>query len=111
MSTTTQPTFDEVLTAVATDWRPSRVESREAVRQAVMAAAREHGGRVTAATIRPHLPAWCNPHSIGAAINAFRLAGWLVRTGWAPNDGSKSRNAAKQSPVYRLTGVIPKETT
>lgn len=23
---------------------------------------------------------------------------------------SKSRNAAKQSPVYRLTGVIPKET-
>jgi len=108
VSAAVQDTFEAVLAAVATDWRPSRVESREAVRQAVMAAAREHGGRVTAATIRPHLPTWVNPASIGAAINAYRLAGWLIRTGWAPN-GGPSRNAAKQSPVYRVTGAIPKE--
>ncbi|WP_372595603.1 hypothetical protein [Actinotalea sp.] len=110
MTAPTQDTFDAVLGAIATDWRPSRVDSREAVRQAVMTAAREHHGQVTAATVRPHLPAWVNPASIGAAINAFRLGGYLIRTGWAPN-GGPSRNGAKRSPVYRLTRVIPKETT
>lgn len=42
--------FDEI-DAVATDWRPSRVESREAVRVAIMRAANEHGGLVHAADV------------------------------------------------------------
>lgn len=106
-----QDTFEEVLHVVATDWRPSRVESREAVRKAVMAAAREHGGRVHAATVREHLPTWVASAQIGAVILRLVRRGYLVETGkYAPNGKrGKARNAAKQSRIRRLVRPIPPE--
>ena len=110
MSGAVQDTFDAVLSAVAHDVSiPNKAASREAVRVAIMTAAREHGGRVTAATIRPHLPTWCAPEQIGSVMNALRLAGYLVHLSWAPNGGTGSRNGAKPSHVWRVTGAIPAE--
>ena len=40
-------------------------------------------------------------------MNVLRLAGYLVHTSWAPNGGTGSRNAAKPSHVWRVTGAIP----
>lgn len=101
--------FDEI-DAVATDWRPSRVESREAVRQAIMRAAREHGGLVHAADVRPLLPVWVNPSQIGAVTCRLVRAGYLTPTGrFRPNGGEGSRNRTKRSEVRRLARPIPKE--
>lgn len=111
MTAAVQDTFDEVLGAVFTDQStPIKRDSREAVRRAVMRAARKHGGRVTAATIRPFLPRWVVSAQIGSTIRALELAGYLVHTGaYAPNGDAGSRNASKRSPVYRLTDDIPKQ--
>jgi len=108
MTAPTQDTFDEVLGAVADDWRPSREESREAIRKAVHAAAAANGQRVTAATIRPHLPPWVATEQIGAVMWRLQSRGYLTRTTrYAPNGkGGKARNSAKRSPVYRLERPI-----
>ena len=101
--------FDEI-DAVANDWRPSRVESREAVRVAIMRAANEHGGLVHIADVRPLLPSWVNPSQIGAVICRLVRAGYLTPTGrFRPNGQRQSRNSQKRSEVRRLARPIPKE--
>ena len=110
MTTAVQPTIDDFLEIVATDWRPSRVESREAIRKAVLAAASERHGLVHIAAVRRHLPPWVVPAQIGAVMNRLVRRGFLVETGrWEPNGDDTSRNGSKPSPVRRLTGVIPPE--
>lgn len=105
----TQPALDEI-DAVARDWRPSRVESREAIRQAVMRAAAEHRGLVHIADVRPLLPSWCNPAQIGAALCAWVRQGYLKPTGrYRDNGGTGSRNGAKPAEVRRLVRPIPRE--
>ncbi len=101
--------FDEI-DAVATDWRPSRVESREAVRVAIMRAANEHRGLVHAADVRELLPPWVNPSQVGAVTCRLVRAGYLVRTGrFRPNGQEASRNRTKRSEVRRLARPIPEE--
>ncbi|MDA8438590.1 MAG: hypothetical protein M0Z51_06995 [Propionibacterium sp.] len=98
------------LSAVFTDWRPSRVESREAIRKAVMRAASDHRGLVHAATVRENLPAWVTPQQIGAAICAWVRMGYLAPTGrYRPNGQTDSRNRTKASEIRRLLKPIPPE--
>jgi len=108
MTAPVQDTFEDVLTAVADDWRPSREESREAIRVAVLAAAAEHDGRVTAATIRPHLPTWCATEQIGAVMWRLARRGYITRTGGytANGKGGRARNSGKRSPIYRVVRPI-----
>lgn len=103
----TQPTFDAIDVAVR-DWRPSRVESREAIRLAVLRAAEQHGGRVHIADVREHLPSWVNPNQIGAYLCALVRTGHLVPTGhYRPNAGTAARNGSKPAEVRRLVRAIP----
>ena len=107
MSTT--PLFDEI-DLTAADWRPSRVESREAVRKAVLRTAAAHGGLVHIADMRPLLPSYVNPQQIGSAICAWVRQGYLVGTShYRPNAGTGSRNASKPAEVRRLVRPIPPE--
>lgn len=101
--------FDEI-DAVATDWRPSRVESRDAVRVAIMRAASEHGGLVHIADVRPLLPTWVNPAQVGAVICRLVRSGYLTPTGrFRPNGETGSRNRTKRAEIRRLARPIPKE--
>lgn len=106
---TEPPLFDE-LDVVARDWRPSRVESREAIRQAVMRAAADHRGLVHIADVRPLLPSWRNPAQIGAVLCAWVRQGYLTPTGrYRPNGDGASRNRSKPAEVRRLARPIPPE--
>ncbi len=111
MTTAVQDAFDTVLAAVADDRRSNSSNSREAVRVAVNAAARAHGQRVTAATIRPYLPSWVATPQIGSTVNRLRSRGYLVKTGkyTANGKGGDARNQGKRSPIYKVTGHIPRE--
>lgn len=106
MATPVQDVLDEM----ATDWRPSADQARRAVRRAVVAAAREDGGLVHAATVRRHLPAGVPHRFIGATICVLVRTGYLVPTGRrrALGDGT-TRNATKVAEVRRLVRVIPVE--
>lgn len=104
---------DTVLAAIHADWRPSQVESREAIRRAVMQVAAEHRGEVHVSWVRPLLPSWVNPAQIGASLRIWSMAGFLVATGrYLPNGDPSpdARNASKPAPVKRLTQPIPRET-
>ena len=97
-----------ILNAVADDWRPSRVDSREAIRQAINEAARIQGWRITPADLRPYYPAWINPNQVGPCLRRLRLRGHLVLISHNARYGSKG-NGDKPAPVYRVNGVIPRE--
>lgn len=107
MTAAVQDTLDVVLDAVHTDWRPSRVESREAIRQAVMRAAGEHSGLVHIAGVRPYLPAWVVPEQIGSSLNALVRTGYLRPTGRYRPCGGTSGNASRLAEVRRLMRPIP----
>jgi len=101
--------FDEI-DVVARDWRPSRVESRQAVREAIMRTAAEHGGLVSADRVREHLPSWVNPAQVGAVTCSLVRAGYLTPTGRYRDNGNRaSRNGTKRTQVRRLTRPIPPE--
>lgn len=109
MSTPVQDTLD-VLDAVASDWRPSRVEARRAIREAIHRAAQDNRGLVHIAQVRPHLPEWIDPHQVGALLSALTRKGYLIPTGrYRPNGDPKSGNAAKPAEVRRLSRYIPME--
>lgn len=96
------------LDIVASDWRPSRVESRDAICRAVMVAAGEHSGLVHIEAVRRHLPPWVNPQQIGATICALVRQGYLRPTGrYRPNGLGASRNRTKPAEVRRLVKPIP----
>lgn len=99
-----------VVEAVSDDWRPTRVESREAIRLAVLKAAEDRHGLVHITGIRRHLPPWVTPAQIGPAINRLVRRGFLVNVGkYEPNADPSihARNGAKPAPVRRLTKYIP----
>jgi len=107
---TMHPRTAAVLDAVATDWRPSRVEARRVVRDAVQHTADDNDGLVHIADVRPHLPAWIDPHQIGATIARLSQHGYLVWTGDTRPNGGPSRNETKPAKVYRLARPIPEVT-
>lgn len=110
-STATQGSFD-IVEQVAKDWRPSRVESREAIRKAILATAAEHDELVHIAWMRKHLPSWLAVEQLGAFTNRLVRRGYLVPNGhYLPNGDVRSRNASKRSAVRRLVKPIPPEET
>ena len=97
-----------VVEAVADDWRPTRVESREAIRLAVLKAAEDGAGYVHIADVRGHLPPWLAPAQMGAVMHRLTARGYLEDTGMTSANGdARSRNATKPMPVRRLTKYIP----
>lgn len=108
--TTTQDTLD-ILDAIVTDWRPSRRDSREALRVAVMRTAGEHAGLVHIADVRPLLPSWVNPPTVGSYLSALVRRGFLLPTGrYRPSGGVESGNGSKPSEVRRLVKPIPPDS-
>ncbi|QCB93335.1 hypothetical protein [Cellulomonas shaoxiangyii] len=96
----------DAIDAVAADHRTTRVEAREAIRDAIVTVAEQHG-EVHIADVRPLIPTWAAPSQIGAVMCALRRQHVLVPTGeYRPNGGTASRNAAKAAQVYRLAGPI-----
>ena len=110
MTTTIQPTIDDFLDALMTGGVPNADATREAVRVAVTRVARENGGLVHIAQMRPLLPASAQRPQIGAVMNRLARRGYLVATGhYRPNGDAASRNQSKPSPVWRLMRPIPPE--
>ena len=99
-----------VLDAVARDWRPTRVEARQVLRDAVTLTAQTHDGLVHIADVRPLLPVWLPPHSIGAYIGHLSRYEYLLPTGELRPNGGPSRNEAKPAMVRRLVKPIPEVT-
>lgn len=96
------------LDVVAADWRPSRVESREAVRAAIMRAASDERGLVHIARVRQYLPPWVASEQIGAVMCSLVRQGFLRPTGrYRENGQTKSRNRTKRAEVRRLVRPIP----
>jgi hypothetical protein len=98
-----QPDLLDILDAVLSDPLPSRQTDREVIEAAIIRAAAEHDGLVTAAWVRPHIGRDVMPQMVGAALRPRR--GFLEVTDRHPvrNEGG-SGNANKWSPVYRLVG-------
>lgn len=108
MTAPVQDTLDTRLDAVVRDWRPSRVEAREAIRRAVMRAASEHHGLVHVADFRPYLPPWISQPQVGSYIAALVRAGFLKPTNrYRPNGGIDAGNGSKPAQVRRLVRAIP----
>lgn len=96
----------DLLDVLANDVRPIDTETREALLDAVRAAAREHDGLVSIAWIRPHLPEWAQWPGLGAFVSALVRQGTLVWTGqFTLNGNTKTRNALRPAKVYRFTEV------
>jgi len=95
------------LRAVHADWRPSRVSARESLRLAITECARLHDDRVHISLFRDLLPPTVPPPAIGAAINAWTAAGYLVVTSKLAPMGGTAGNANKWSPIRRLVRPIP----
>ena len=71
---------------------------------AILDAAAIAGGTLTAASIRPHLPAHLTDDPrVGAAVSALIRRGIIRRTGrYALSGNGKSRNSNRPVPVYRV---------
>ncbi len=98
--------MSDVIDAVARDWRPSRAESRHAIRNAIALAAQAENGLVHAATVRRYLPSWVDSASIGAVVCTLVRQGALVGTGEFRANGGGSRNRTKPSEVRRLVAPL-----
>jgi hypothetical protein len=100
----------DVLDVVVEDHRPSRVDTREAIRLAVLKAAADRRGLVHIAAVRRHLPSWVSVEQIGAVTNRLVRRGYLIPTGrYEPNGDRHARNASKPAAVRRLVRPIPPE--
>ncbi len=100
----------DVIDAVLADIRPSRVETREAIRLAVHKAASDRRGLVHISAVRRHLPPWVSVAQIGAVTNRLVCRGYLVPTGrYEPNGDTHARNGGKPAAVRRLIRPIPPE--
>ena len=102
----------DFLEALAEDPSVSKTLSRQAVILAINTAAENHRGRVSAAWVRPHLPAWVNPSQVGAVISALSKQGLLSRTTEICESGNAaSRNSTRIMPVYHRPRHIPTDPT
>lgn len=102
-----EPDLFDTLDAVHRDWRPTRVEARRILREAIHRCADAHAGRVHIAWFRADLPQWIDPHQIGAAVAAWAARGHLHWTGEYLPNGGPSGNGGKPAKVYRLVSAIP----
>ena len=109
MSAAVQDDLFTVLDAVVADWRPSAVDARLAIRDAIHKAAAEESGLVHIAHVRPHLPPWIDHHQIGALLSALTRKGYLKPTGRYRPNGGPSGNGGKPAEVRRLVRMIPRE--
>ncbi len=92
-----------ILDQLANEPAPRGHAESTLIRLAVIAAACDNGGIVTAATLRPLLPETVNPHRIGAVVSALVKQGILVRTGrYAESSNRKWRNMHRPMPVYEV---------
>lgn len=99
----------DVIDAVATDWLPSRVDDRAALRQALRDAAAVHTD-LHIGIIRLYLRRDVEPHQIGAFMTAMVRRGVLVWDGGhAANGNTRTRNAQRPVKTYRLAAPIPEE--
>jgi hypothetical protein len=89
-----------ILAAVLSDPLPSRQTDREVIEAAIIRAAAEHGGLVTAAWVRPLVLREVFPPMWGAVLRPRK--GFLASTGRFERNGGGSGNANKLAPVYRL---------
>ena len=97
----------DAIDQVATDPYPFRNLDRTLILSAIDRAAAKHDGLVHASWVRPLLPTYVDPHSIGAVICALVRQRALVGTGvYLPNGNHRSRNATKRSEVRRLTRPV-----
>ena len=91
---------------IALDPHLNAVETRQAVIDAVVEVAAEHGGKVTMAWVRPKLDEAApmrNPKQVGAQIGALVSKGILEPTGeYAPSRNRKTGNVNRPMNVYRL---------
>lgn len=104
--------IQDEIDATVHDWRPSRVDSREAIRVAIMRTAADHHGRVHIVGIRQYLPSWVVPAQIGAVVCALVRLGYLTPTGrFRPNadTSTDARNRTKRAEVRKLVRPIPPE--
>lgn len=71
---------------------------------AVMAAIRdaERDGLVSSNRVRPLIPEWVPPTSVGRVYSMLRRQGILEQDGYETSTDEKGRNAGKLVPVYRL---------
>jgi len=100
----------DVLDVIVEDHRPSRVDTRQAIRSAILRAAAERRGLVHIAAVRRHLPSWVSVAQTGAVINRLVRRGYLVPTGrYEPNGDTHARNGNKPAAVRRLVRPIPPE--
>ena len=99
----------DLLDVLAADERPIGQATRDALLEAVKAAAAEHGGVVSIATIRPHLPGWCKAQILGTYVSALVRRGVLVWTGgFTTNGNAEQRNALRPAKTYRY---VPEAVT
>ena len=99
------------LDVVATDWRPSARDDREAIYEAIERAAADNNGEVHIADVRQNLDRDVDPHRIGAAICHLVRQGVLVGTGkFRDNGNHRSRNRTRPAEVRYLTQPIPETT-
>lgn len=97
----------DVIDHVAASPNPFRALDRDLILAAIDEAAAKHDGLVHAAWVRPLLPTYVDPNSIGATICALVRQRVLVGTGrYLPNGNHRTRNRTKPSEVRRLTRPI-----
>ena len=91
-----------ILDDLALDPATLNAAKMRAIYSAISDAAALAGGTITAASIRPHLPAHLTGDPrVGAAMSALVAGRIIRRTGrYAVSGNGKSRNALRPMPIY-----------
>ena len=91
-----------ILDDLAADPGVLNAAKMRAIYSAISDAAAIAGGTLTAASIRPHLPAHLTDDPrVGAAVSALVKSRTIRRTGrYAVSGNGKSRNAMRPMPIY-----------
>lgn len=63
-------------------------------------------GLVDANRVRPHIPEWVPPQTVGRVYSKLRRAGVLERVDWVSSTDEKGGNAGKPIPVYAVRAPI-----
>lgn len=92
----------QILDDLAADPATLNAAKMRAIYSAISDAAAIAGGTLTAASIRPHLPAHLTDDPrVGAAVSALVKSKVIRRTGrYAVSGNGKSRNALRPMPIY-----------
>lgn len=99
----------DLLSLLASDWRPFAEADRSVIANAIRDDANAHGGWVSQNRVRAALASLPvfeqpKPQRVGPTYRALCLAGVLVADGWEQSDDLHGRNGGKPTRVYRWTG-------